>query len=50
MRNENQNNLFILVVGIEFGRNCITIDVFTLFLNRNRLLQVTKLTVIYYGQ
>ena len=35
MRYGNQNKLFTLAVGIEIEINCIDIDVFILFWNRN---------------
>ena len=35
MRNENQNKLFTLDVGIKIGTNCTAIDLFTLSWNRN---------------
>lgn len=48
MKNENQNKLFILLVGIEIGMNRIAIDMFTLSRNENRLLQITKPPLVNY--
>lgn len=42
------NKLFILIVGIGIVINCITINMFTLSWNQNKVLRVTKLIFVNY--